>query len=242
MRAGMRLVAFAAVSGLSLLAVTPALATHNRPQVAGPLKVSLVPAYTTCVGGTQTHNPPANVSSCTPPTLISPNLWGGTPDTPTNLAASNENAFVKFFSNGNITFRMRDVRCQANLGAGLCPPFNETAPGSGIITPPDYTGEIQETHTIKMTDHANTPGGTGVATASVIPFSFTVTCVASASVTIGSTCNLNTSYNAVVPGLHRCEQAQCLGIRPGAGQRRRPGRRRLHVKQQRLPGAGGFYP
>ena len=108
---------------------------------------------------------------------------------------------MKFFSNGNITFRMRDVRCQANLGAGLCPPFNETAPGSGIITPPDYTGQIQETHTIKMTDHANTPGGTGVATASVIPFSFTVTCTASASVTIGSTCNLNTSYNAVVPGI-----------------------------------------
>jgi hypothetical protein len=87
-----------------------------------------------------------------------------------------------------------DVRCQA--GVATCGSAN-AADG------PDYTGQLQGTAQIRITDHWNAvgpAGGPDPATVTDIPFPVNASCVATASNTIGGTCATNTSANAVVPG------------------------------------------
>jgi hypothetical protein len=180
-----------------------ATATHVRPKGANPFYASMVPAFQTCAAPNRTHAPPLAFPSCNPPVQTSPNLTIGTPDV--NGAASNATSFIKQKVVGVaggvddtdvlLTSVGTDIRCKA--GVATCGAAN-AADG------PDYTGEVQGTAQIQITDHNNAPTAAGpftdAATEVKIPFPVTGTCVATADTAIGATCTVNTSADAVAPG------------------------------------------
>ena len=63
----------------------------------------------------------------------------------------------------------------------------------------DYTGELQATQALRITDRANGPSGADTGTLVDTSFPVTVPCTATQS-TIGATCELSTSVNSVLPG------------------------------------------
>jgi hypothetical protein len=63
----------------------------------------------------------------------------------------------------------------------------------------DYTGQLRLDADMRMTDRNNGASGTEPATVADIPFPIDVSCTATASTTVGATCAVNTSFNAVVP-------------------------------------------
>ena len=182
-----------------------ASATHPRPLAASPIVASLVPSFTECTGtGNRTHGPPLVFPSCNPPVQTSNNITIGTFDA--NGANSNFKGSIRLSvkvgvpgppedSDVKIVASMTDVRCKA--GNAACGAAN-AADGA------DYTGEVQGNALIRITDHWNAVapgGGPDAATVQDIPFPVNATCAATASTAIGSTCAVNTTANAVLPGV-----------------------------------------
>jgi hypothetical protein len=197
-----------AIAAVAVMAFGSSTATSNhvRPQGATPVLVSMAIAYQPCVGtGNRLHGGGLPFPSCNPPVQASPNLQVGTP--PANGAAAQGQGSIRVdvcpvpgcaAPNVRLEGHAKDVRCKAAIAP--CGAAN-TADG------PDYIGELQGTAQIRITDHVNdttpTPTcGTNVAckTATVndIPFPVTVQCV-STDASIGSSCDIVTTANSVVP-------------------------------------------
>jgi hypothetical protein len=66
----------------------------------------------------------------------------------------------------------------------------------------DYTGEVQARLQLRITDRNNTPnpGGPGPGTMQDTTLPITISCTATASTGIGSTCTLSTTVDALYPG------------------------------------------
>jgi hypothetical protein len=64
----------------------------------------------------------------------------------------------------------------------------------------DYTGQLQVDAAARVTDRFNGSGNTEPATGTDTSFPVTVPCTATGSTTIGSTCSVSTTFNAVTPG------------------------------------------
>jgi hypothetical protein len=189
--------------GMMVMA-TAASATHPRPVGASPLRASMVPAYNACTAPNRTHGPPLAFPSCNPPVQSSNAVTVGSPDA--NGAPANSVGSVRIAvivgtpglpedSDVRLTGSITDVRCKA--GTTACGSAN-AADGA------DYTGELQATAQIRITDHFNAVapgGGTDPATVVDIPFPVNVPCAATSSTSIGSTCSVNTTANGVVPGV-----------------------------------------
>ena len=195
--------AVAALGAMVLASV--ASATHPRPLAASPIVASLVPSFTECTGtGNRTHGPPLVFPSCNPPVQTSNNITIGTFDA--NGANSNFKGSIRLSvkvgvpgppedSDVKIVASMTDVRCKA--GNAACGAAN-AADGA------DYTGEVQGNALIRITDHWNAVapgGGPDAATVQDIPFPVNATCVATGSTAVGGTCSVNTTANAVLPGV-----------------------------------------
>jgi hypothetical protein len=169
-----------------------------RPKGATPLRISLVPAYLPCAAPNRTHGAPLAFGSCNPPVPASPNLTVGTPDA--NGAAPNSVASVLYTvqiktppapNDVQINANITDVRCKAGVTACGSP---NTAAGA------DYTGEVQATTQLRITDKYNGSPLVESATVSDTPFPVTVPCSATANTAIGAACAISTTANAVVPG------------------------------------------
>jgi len=197
-----------AIASVAVMAFGSSTATSNhvRPQGATPILVSMAIAYNPCTGaGNRLHGGGLPFPSCNPPVQTSPNIQVGTP--PANGAAAQGTGSIRIdvcpvpgcaAPNVRLEGHAKDVRCKAAITT--CGSAN-TADG------PDYTGELQGNAQIRITDHINdtTPApscGTNVAckTATVqdIPFPVTVACVNTVN-TIGASCDVVTTANAVVP-------------------------------------------
>jgi hypothetical protein len=186
-----------------MVVASMANAGHVRPKAASPLRVSLVPAFNACTAPNRQHGPPLAFPSCNPPVQSSTSVTVGEPSA--NGAAANMEGFVKLTvdpgvagppedSDVLITSQITDVRCQA--GTTTCGNAN-TVDGA------DYTGGLQGSATIRISDHWNAVaagGGPDPATVVDIPFPVPTTCANTASATIGGLCTANTSANATVPG------------------------------------------
>jgi len=191
-----------------MLVASVANATHPRPKGATPLRASLVPAYKACPNDVvttpnRTHGTPLAFPSCNPPQQTSASLTVGSPDA--NGAPANSVGFIKIGviagtpglpedSDVSIVSNATDIRCKAGVAA--CGSAN-AADGA------DYTGEVQGTAQIRITDHWNAVapgGGPDAATMIDIPFPVNAPCAATGSTAIGSTCAVTTTANAVVGG------------------------------------------
>jgi hypothetical protein len=105
--------------------------------------------------------------------------------------------FVKFdvliSSPSDVVMNMNiaDVRC--GTGVSACGTANS-------LDGPDYTGELQTSYPLRITDRFNGTGGGLAATVSDTTFPVVMSCGATSNNTIGSTCAISTSANALIPG------------------------------------------
>jgi hypothetical protein len=132
---------------------------------------------------------PLAFGSCKPPQQTSPNLTVGTPDA--NGAAANSIGSVLLKA---IAGNPGTVADEADVSVNVSLTDVRQAAGLG-----DYTGELDERTSIQITDRANGPSG-DAATGKVIPFPVTVPCTATPDTTVGSTCAVSTTFDAVTPG------------------------------------------
>ena len=166
---------------------------YARPKGATPMRVPLVPAYDGCTASNRVHGPGLAFPSCNPPVQTSPNLTVGSPDanaTSANFVGSVKlDAIVGIASTPadeadvKLTISMTDVRLRSDLS--------------------DYTGQVQVVIGTRVTDKLNGLSPLDTGTVQDAPFPVTVPCTSTASTTIGSTCSLTTTADAVVPGTVR---------------------------------------
>jgi hypothetical protein len=180
---------------------------YPRPKGATPLRASLVPAYNQCTSPNRVHGPPdfpGNGSnpdgSCNPPTQTSGQITVGSPDAGGGSANSIGSVRMSVI-NGNpatvadeadvrYTVSITDVRCKP--GAGACGAAN-TAGGA------DYSGQVQAKTGLRITDRYNGPSEVGVGQDT--EFAVTVPCAVTGSTSVGSTCSIDTTADAVLPGV-----------------------------------------
>ena len=230
--------------GMMVMA-TAASATHPRPVGASPLRASMVPAYNACATPNRTHGPPLAFPSCNPPVQSSTSLTIGSPDA--NGAGANSVGFIKLGvvvgtpgppddSDVNIMASATDIRCKAGVAA--CGSAN-AADGA------DYTGELEGTAQIRISDHFNAVapgGGTDPATVIDIPFPVVTPCIATASTAVGSTCCDHHHGERGGAGRSQGREAGDRRDRPAAGLRRRHRRCRSHRPEHAVQRPGDLHP
>jgi plastocyanin len=155
---------------------------YARPKGATPLRASLAPAYKPCTAANRTHGSPIVSGSCNPPAQASDFLTVGTPDANSTGANSVGAVLVQVLA-------APDVRLSASI--------TDVRNKSGLT---DYTGELQGELPLRITDKMNGPSLTEPATTGDITFSFVIPCAATDLTTVGSTCSVVTTANAVAPG------------------------------------------
>jgi hypothetical protein len=152
---------------------------YPRPRGASPLRVPLVPAFAQCTSPNRTHGAPLAFPSCGPPVPRSSLLTVGTPDA--NGRAAN--------SVGSVLFRVLPA------DVGLSVSLADVRRSSDLA---DYTGEIRETTMLRLTDRRNDD-----ATMVDVPVSADIGCSGTADGSVGSTCAVATTVNALVPNTVR---------------------------------------
>jgi Tol biopolymer transport system component len=171
----------------------PTFTYYPRPRGASPTVVFLVPASLQCTAPNSIHGAPLTYGSCSPPSQSSSTLTVGTPDA--NGPSANAIASVSYKvhpgnpatpandADMNLTVSITDARKKSDLS--------------------DYTGQLQLTSDLRITDRDNThnPGVPGPGTVQDTTLPATVPCAATGDTGVGATCNLNTTFNALYPGL-----------------------------------------
>jgi hypothetical protein len=182
------------VMGIMLGWYTPTSAGYPRPQAASPAFVSLVPAYNQCTTATdnRVHGPPdfpGNSTnpdvSCNPPVQTSSQLTVGSPDANSNPAQSV--GYARFKTQVGNPATSAD-----EADAGLTMSLTDVRKRSDLT---DYTGQVQLETTLRVTDRYNGPSETG--TGQDLPYRVTAPCAATSDTTVGSTCAVTTTADAV---------------------------------------------
>jgi hypothetical protein len=166
------------------------ITNYVRPKAASPVRVPLVPAFNECSAPNRVHGPPLDHSSCAPPQQTSSQLTVGAPD-----------------ANGNPTQSIGSVRLKVLVGDPETPTVDEADVRVAVSLTDvrkrsdlsDYTGELQLKPLVRITDRNNGPSQSEPATTEDSPFPVTVPCAATAG-TVGATCAVTTTFDAVVPG------------------------------------------
>jgi hypothetical protein len=163
---------------------------YVRARGANKIRVSLVPAFSKCVAPDRAHGAPLAFGSCSAPSPASGFLTVGTPQA--NGAAANAVGFVVYTVHGgdpstaaneadvSLRVKLSDVRRKDNLA--------------------DYTGEVQLRQGVRITDRLNGSLQNEAATGFDTDLPATIPCSASLALTVGATCSLSSSFNAILPG------------------------------------------
>ena len=204
------IVVLVAALGTFLTATQLSSASHVRPKGATPVRVPFVPAFKQCTASNRTHGAPLAFPSCTPPVQESSYLTIGEPTA--NGAGAKSVAFILLSVKStspedvNIKSSGTDIRCFPATSVTVCGSAN-SADG------PDYSGEVQGNAMIRISDHYNGPGLNEAATVQDIPFPVNAPCTATGSdATIGGTCAITTTANAVVVGSVKDNQRAVVEI------------------------------
>jgi Tol biopolymer transport system component len=170
--------------------------SYPRPAGASPLEMYLVPTFERCTTPDRQHGPPLSYESCSAPATSGEVTLGG-PDV-----------------NGTPPRGRGLVRYTVVVGNPSTPQVDEadvqiTVEVSHVLdrqTMSDYTGELRTHATLRLTDRLNPsyPGGSaqGVVAGTMVDITLgaTVPCTATAEPSVGATCNLVTSADAITPG------------------------------------------
>jgi hypothetical protein len=183
------------------LTSNPAWATRNfeltdshsgyvRPKGATPMRVSLVPAFNECLAPNRTHGAPLSDGSCSPPEQSSGTLTIGTPDA-NGLAAQASASVLMNVVVGDSSTAADEANVRFTASS------TDVRLASGFA---DYTGELQARVALQITDRNSGPAGDESATVEEFSYRFTVPCQATSSTTIGATCDISTTADALAPG------------------------------------------
>jgi hypothetical protein len=193
----LRLALAVAMLGACLIAAPSAAADgYARPKGASPLRGSLVPVFERCEtdGGRKAdsvHGGPLAFPSCLNPEQVSGTVTIGTPDA-NGHAASSIGYFMYSVLPGKpstpaneadvkIDVKITDVRLQNSLA--------------------DYPGELELELDSRITDTASGPGMNEAATLETFFYYATIPCAPTADPAVGSTCELHTTVNTLVPDM-----------------------------------------
>src|SRR4029079_15245181 len=194
-----------ALGALGLMVVAQmASATHPRTKGATPLRVSMAVAYKACASPNRQHGAPLATLSCNPPVQASSFLTVGTGDawpgtSPKSVGWVRLDVKTSSPEDVRIVSSISDVRCIGNSVAGFCTTANTD--NAGV---PDYSGELNGTANIRITDHFNGPiGACGAcadpATGQDPAFPVIGTCATTpGDGTVGSSCGANTTHTSTV--------------------------------------------
>jgi hypothetical protein len=159
----------------------PITTNYARPKGASPMQIFLVLAYAQCMGNAnRAHGSPLAFPSCAPPSQTSSTLTVGTPDA--NGQGAKSIAKVLYAvrpADVVIGVSISDVRSRSDLS--------------------DYTGQLQVVTDLRITDKNSSPGPVS-ATVQDIPLRVNVSCSETGDMTIGSSCNVSTTMNALFAG------------------------------------------
>jgi hypothetical protein len=168
---------------------------YVRPKSARDITLSLVPSFNACTSPNRQHGPPLDSPSCSPPVQASATVTVGTTDS--NGASTNSVGRV------NLTVFPGDVRVAGSISDVRCrPEFTRTCGSANAAGGADYVGQLRGTHRLRITDRWNETsgvGGTEPGTVVDFPFPIVFSCAGTASDTIGATCTVDSSMNAIVP-------------------------------------------
>jgi hypothetical protein len=170
---------------------------YPRPRGATPIRVSLVPSYRPCDSPDREHGPPLAFQSCASPAPTSDYLTVGSPDSNGQPAKFTGSILVQAIP-GNFPPQDADVHLRADIADVRCK-VEVAGSCSGLLS--DYTGQLQALFSLRITDKEN--GHAQIQPATVtdfFQFPFTVGCAATADTTIGGSCSMNTSVQALIPG------------------------------------------
>jgi hypothetical protein len=163
-----------------------------RPKGASPLRVSLVPAFNACTSANRVHGAALAFPSCAPPAQSSSVLTIGSPDANGSPTPANFNGSVRFSTvvgNSSTEADEADVKIVVSLTDVRNRPS---------LT--DYVGNLTVQADVQITDNGNSAETPEPGTVQSFKYSAPFGCVSTVSTTIGSTCNLNTTADAIVPG------------------------------------------
>lgn len=187
-----------------LLIAASAQATHPRPKSASPIRMSLMPAYAACAAPNRTHGPPLAFASCNPPAQASAQATVGTPDAFGGPASSTSHLRLTAIPSPLSVPDDSDILIDIALNDVRCVPTRARCGTTNASGPPDYSDEMRFSFTFRVTDHWNemapTPsGGTDPATVQDVTIEHSWPCLETSSASTGSTCNLNTSLETLIP-------------------------------------------
>jgi Tol biopolymer transport system component len=164
----------------------PVTTAQVRPLGASPMYLPLTVAFDDCGAG-PTHDPPINSPTCGPAEASSPDLTFGEPQV--NGKPAKGNGFISIKtqspSNGEVKVSIKDVRCKNYFG------------GCNTLLG-DYSDFVRLGLQFQITDRA-TAAGTA-ATVPILVLTTNVPCTATADTTVGSTCQVTTDINSILPG------------------------------------------
>jgi glucose/arabinose dehydrogenase len=162
---------------------------YARPRGASPFRVPLVPAFNACTTPNRNHGAPLASGSCTPPAQSSSQLTVGTPDANGKPVGSSGFVLVRAIAGDPAT-----TADEADVALHLV--VSDVRKRSDLS---DYSGELQLTAGLRITDKDN-GGSSPAATVADTPYAAALPCQPTSLTTIGSTCSLSTTADALAPG------------------------------------------
>lgn len=176
------------------------LPSYPAPKFAPTVKAALVPVFRQCGSGgnpvNASHSPPLSTGSCTPPKPGSVAHFGPQSTGFSQLAVIYGDVNPANGDQANVTIRssLSDVRTAS--GADYDP--NPGGADATLIT------------RLRFTDRANGGSGSDPGTSTDLDFSVPVVCTASADTAVGSSCELDTTADAVMAGVIKENKATVL--------------------------------
>jgi hypothetical protein len=167
---------------------------YVRPKGATPLRVPLVPAFKPCTSPNRTQGAPLSSPSCATPAPEATSAFIGIGDGNPAPAKSIGSVLVKALPGASGPPDDADV----SIGVSITNVMN-TSDRS------DYTGELRLDLPLRITDRFNrpSPSDTGPGTVADTSFFATVPCAGTPDTTVGSTCALSATADALLPGTVR---------------------------------------
>ncbi len=165
-------------------------AGYPRPKGASPMRIALTIAYPQCTTPDLTHGSPLSSPSCSSPQHESDYLTVGTADAnslpPRSEAGLRLDTIV---GNPATPGDQADVRIRSFVDDVF------TKPGLA-----DYIGDVRTQLTIRVTDRDNSGPAPNTGTLTVA-IGFNTPCTANTDPQEGSACTLDTTWDALIPGL-----------------------------------------
>jgi hypothetical protein len=166
-------------------------ADYASPLAAEGIEMRLVPALEECLVPNSVHGEPLSSPSCDPPKLSSAHLTVGTSDgngAPTNFTGYLGVRVVGESPIDPLNGDQADVDILARLSDVRAADLS------------DYTGELQGLLRFRITDTGNGTSIAEPATATELPFSFTIPCLPTPDPDVGSECSVTTSVDTLMAG------------------------------------------